>query len=233
VVIGEMAAGLAHEIKNPLAGIKASIETLKSDLTLAEEDREILTKVIDEIKRIETLMRSMLSYARPPKPQFDLLEIGKVLDRAITNAHYAIKGTAFQSVSRNNIEFVKDYEGNLPLILADPAQLQQVFLNLMLNAVETMPDGGTVKVKTFHDIGIDAVQVEISDTGPGLGEEIIDKIFTPFYTTKPRGTGLGLAICKSLVEQHGGTMRAGNDPEGGARFTVTLPVEQEREVQEA
>jgi signal transduction histidine kinase len=178
-------------------------------------------------------MRTLLSYARPPKPQFDLLEIGKVLDRSITNAHYAIKGSSYQSVSRNDIEFVKDYDGNLPHILADPAQLQQVFLNLMLNAVETMPEGGTVKVKTFHDIGIDSVQVEISDTGPGIKEELINKIFTPFYTTKPRGTGLGLAICKSLVEQHGGTMSAANDPEGGARFTITLPVEQESEVQEA
>lgn len=233
VVIGEMAAGLAHEIKNPLAGIKASIETLKSDLTLEEEDRDILSRVIDEIKRIETLMRTLLSYARPPKPQFDLLEIDRVLNRAITNAHYAIKGPAFQSVSRDNIEFVKDYDGNLPRILADPAQLQQVFLNLLLNAVEIMPEGGTVRVKTFHDIGIDSVQVEISDTGPGLDDGVIDKIFTPFYTTKPRGTGLGLAICKRLVEQHGGTMSAGNDPEGGARFIITLPVEQEREVQES
>jgi signal transduction histidine kinase len=232
VVIGEMAAGLAHEIKNPLAGIKASIETLKSDLTLEEEDRDILSRVIDEIKRIETLMRSMLSFARPPKPQFDLLEIGKVLDSAITNAGYSIRGQSLNSANSNNIQFVKDYDGNLPPILADPSQLQQVFLNLMLNAVETMPEGGTVRVKTFHDIGNNAVQVEISDTGPGLGEEIIDKIFTPFYTTKRRGTGLGLAICKRLVEQHGGTMSAGNDPEGGAKFTIILPVEQEREVRE-
>ncbi len=233
VVIGEMAAGLAHEIKNPLAGIKASIETLKSDLTLEEEDRDILSRVIDEIKRIEALMRTLLSYARPPKPQFDLLEIGKVLDRAITNAGYSIRGQSLHSGNANNIEFVKDYDGNLPPILADPAQLQQVFLNLLLNAVEIMPEGGTVRVKTFHEIGIDSVQVEISDSGPGFDDGVIDKIFTPFYTTKPRGTGLGLAICKRLVEQHGGTMIAGNDPEGGARFTVTLPVEQESEVQEA
>ena len=113
--------------------------------------------------------------------------------------------------------------------MADPMQLQQVFLNLLLNAIDTMQDGGTLFVKTSYDAGENAVQIEISDTGKGIDEKVIAKIFQPFFTTKPKGTGLGLAITKRLIEQHGGDISAENNPGGGATFKIRLPVKKEVE----
>ncbi len=224
VVIGEMASGLAHEIKNPLAGIKASIEILGEDLELGDQDREVLSRIIEEIKKIEALLRSLLNYARPPAPQLDTLEIERVLTRALTSARYSVRGIHSRSEKETTVSFERNFDGNLPMILADPSQLEQVFLNLLLNAAEAMPEGGAVTLSASYDIATDTVRIEVSDTGPGLEEENIEKIFKPFYTTKPRGTGLGLAICRRLINQHGGDIGVENKPGGGARFTVTIPV---------
>jgi len=227
-IVGEMAAGLAHEIKNPLAGIKVSIEVLATDLETTHEDKEIFGRIIDEINRIETLLKNLLSYAIPPRPQFAPFDVDKIIDSAVKAAGFSLRSPANGSRPREvkDIQFVKDLSGQLPRIIADSAQLQQVILNLLLNAVSAIRETGTISVETSsHTKG--SIRIVVSDNGKGIDIEDIQKIFLPFFTTKPKGTGLGLSICKRLIEQQNGTINVARNPEGGLRFTIDLPVEQE------
>jgi len=224
--VGELAAGLAHEVKNPLAGIKVSIEVLKSELDLAQEDKEIFLRIINEINRIESLLKNMLNYARPLKPQPESIRIHEILDNIIKTSEYSLKSPGDTSRLTRNINFVKDYAADFPEIDADPAQMQQVLLNLVLNGIDAINESGTITVKTAQ-VPDEAVQIRISDTGKGIAPEILGKVFNPFFTTKSKGNGLGLAICKRLVEQHNGTIEVFNNPEGGVTFVITLPEKQE------
>lgn len=226
-VVGEIAAGLAHEIKNPLAGIKVSIEVLASELQLEKEDREVFQRVIDEINRIETLLRDLLSYAMPPSPQFTHLDVNKTIDAAIKTAAFSLRNPAQGGGRRNvkDIQFIRDLCDQLPEIVVDAAQLQQVILNLLLNAVGAIHQTGLVSVKTsVHSK--DSIEIVVSDTGKGIDEKDIDKIFLPFFTTKPKGTGLGLSICKRLIEQQNGSINVARNEGGGLVFTINLPLEQ-------
>jgi signal transduction histidine kinase len=121
------------------------------------------------------------------------------------------------------IEISKDLDARIPERVADPLQLQQVFLNLFLNAVEAMPGGGVLAVRTEYDAFSDCVRIDISDSGKGIDEGIMGNIFQPFFTTKPKGTGLGLAICRQLIEQQDGSIKAENNPSGGTVFRIDLP----------
>lgn len=222
-VVGQMATMLAHEIKNPLAGIKASMQILHEEPTLSEEDKVLLLQVIDEVKRIELLIKSLLNFARPPKPQFMAVNVNNILDQTI-NVSFRYP---------NGITVVRDFVSDLPATMADATQLQQIFLNLLLNATEAMPDGGIITVKTSNGALPDSFCVEISDTGKGIDEGIRDKIFQPFFTTKPKGTGLGLAITKQFIEQHGGSISISRNSNQGTTFRVTLPIKKDTEVQRA
>lgn len=226
VVLGELAAGLAHEMKNPLAGIKASMEVLAGEPSLSAEKKDVLLQVIGQVKRIEALLHNLLNFARPPKPQLMCVGVNDVLDAAISLAH---NHPLFLPNDSRVITLVKEFGGGVPETMADPLQLQQVFMNLLLNAAEAMPDGGTITVRTSYDPASRALQITVMDTGKGVDEEVRGKIFLPFFTTKPRGTGLGLAITKRLVEQHDGTIRVENRAGGGASFTITLPVRSDNE----
>ncbi len=224
---GELATGLAHEIKNPLAGIKVTMAALSEEAYLTEEDRDVLTKVIDEIKRIEYLMKSVLSFARPPKPQFIDTDVNTILDAV---ASLALKDRSRSGKGSRAITIVRNFETSVPRIHADPMQLQQIFMNLLLNAVDAMPEGGTLVMRTFFDEESSSVGVEISDTGTGVDVAVIDKLFQPFFTTKPKGTGLGLAITKRLVEEHGGKISIQNNRDKGALFKIRLPAANQERV---
>jgi len=228
VVLGEMAGGLAHEIKNPLAGIKASMEVLSMDTTLAEENRDVLLKGVEQIKRIEVLLKGLLNFARPPKPDFMPVDVNSVLD---TTIGLALRHPQFASRDSKTITVIKDYDRHLPKTMADPQQLQQVFLNLLLNAADAMPDGGMITVETSRPEPGLSLHIQIVDTGDGIDEAVVDKIFQPFFTTKQHGTGLGLAITKRLIEQHGGTINVKNNHAKGVAFMITLPVRDGEEVQ--
>ncbi len=227
-VAGELATGLAHEIKNPLAGIKASIEVLSTVPYLPEDDKGILVQVIGEIKRIESLIKGLLNFARPSRPRFDDTDVNAVLDAV---AYLVLQSPSRVQGASREISIVKDFDRHLPVITADPMQLKQVFMNLLLNAVEAMQDGGILAMKTRFDAAAQAVRVEISDTGRDLDVAVLDKIFQPFFTTKPKGTGLGLAISKRLIEEHGGRISVARNPGGGAIFNISLPVIQSERVQ--
>jgi len=220
-VVAQMATMLAHEIKNPLAGIKASIQLLHEELDIAQEDKDLLVKVVGEVRRIELLLTSLLSFAKPSKPNFMIVDVNTVLSETIN--------VSFQYPK--HIELVKDFDYQIPSVRADAMQLQQVFLNLLLNATEAMPDGGTLTLRSYNGASADSVAIEISDTGKGIDESSMEKIFQPFFTTKPKGTGLGLAITKQLIEQHEGVIDFSRNASGGTTFTIVFPSHQEAEGQ--
>jgi len=227
VVVGEMAAGLAHEIKNPLAGIKVSIEVLTSELQLEPEDSEIFQRIIDEINRIETLLKNLLSYAMPPAPQFTQIDVNRIIEFAIKTVVFSLKSPAQQTKSHKpkDIRFIKALSDRLPRIAADPSQLQQVILNLFLNAIQAIPETGEVSVETSAD-SAGFIRIVVSDTGKGIDEKDLGNMFLPFFTTKPKGTGLGLPICKRLIEQQNGSIDVAHNATGGLTFTISLPVVQ-------
>jgi len=221
LVLAELAGGLAHEMNNPIAGIKGAVQVLSGSRALSEDHRDILLKVVDQIERIEFLLKNLFNFARPPKPNFLLININEVFDTTISLAE---KHPLFLSKKSRGITIVRNFDPRLPKSMADPTQLQQVFMNLLLNAADAMPNGGTLTVQTLHEEGSPFLRITITDTGSGIDKSVIDKIFQPFFTTKPKGTGLGLSITKRLVEQHGGSIRVANNPSGGASFTIDLPI---------
>jgi two-component system sensor histidine kinase AtoS len=217
-LVGQMAAGLAHEIKNPLAGVKVSLDVLSDELDLKAEDKDLFARIINEINRMERLLKSLLNYARPPQPQFDLININHLIDNSIKN----VEATANLG-SDKKITFTSDLQPDLPRIEADPSQLQQVFLNFYLNAIDALEPGGTISTLTRLE-DADNLRIEISDTGKGISEGALEKLFTPFFTTKSKGTGLGLAICKRLIEQHGGRIEVASRLEEGTKFICFVPL---------
>lgn len=222
-LVGEWAAGLAHEIKNSLAGIKISVEVLGSEANMPEEDKETIFRAVEEIKRIEMLLKSLLSFAKPPKLQLLVTDINEIIDKTID---FSLK-RSYLTPEETEVEIIKDLDPGLPRTLADAQQMQQVFTNLSLNARDSMIDGGTLTARSYYNKEEDTIYVEISDTGEGVDEMLLDKIFQPFITTKSKGTGLGLAISKRIIEQHGGSISAGNKPGGGSIFYISLPVRHE------
>ncbi|HZW36796.1 MAG: ATP-binding protein [Deltaproteobacteria bacterium] len=220
VVVGELAAGLAHEIKNPLAGIKVAMQVLVEEDGISEEDRHVVRRVSQEVVRLESLMKNFLNFAKPAKPQLAELNVNSMINTILA---FYVKSRPISEEFPNAICITKELHP-LPNTMADPMQLQQVFLNLVLNAVDAMPNGGVLHVRTVYDTGPAHISIEISDTGKGISPEHSEKIFQPFFTTKPKGTGLGLAISKQLIEQHGGSITAAGNPSGGTIFGIQLPL---------
>jgi len=221
---------MAHEIKNPMAGIKVSMEVLSQDSPLPQEDKEVLLMVINEIDRITAMIKGLLSYARPPKPKLISLDINHFLEGTIKSARYSLRSPKYKAKSPDiQIEFVKDLGADLPNIFVDPGQLQQIFLNLILNSVDAIYSSsecqGVITIQTRQSSD-KTVKISIADNGKGIDSESLEYVFKPFFTTKSKGTGLGLAISKRLVEQHnGGNITVENNPGGkGTIFTLTFPV---------
>ena len=221
--LGEVAVGLAHEIKNPLAGIKSTIEVLHDESACQGEDKEVLLKVIKEIRRIEMLLKDLLNFARPPKPQLIPVDLNSILD---TTVELSVDTGRLSSMG---ITAVREFDRRLPATMVDPMQMKQVFLNLVLNAIEVMSGGGTLRVKTRYNRESRSITIVIADTGKGIDKEFIGKLFRPFVTTKPKGTGLGLAISKRLIEEHGGSITVQSTPGVGTAFIIELPVRQYEE----
>ncbi|MBU0679921.1 MAG: PAS domain S-box protein [Proteobacteria bacterium] len=228
-MVGEMAAGLAHEIKNPLAGIKVSIEILAEDLVLAQEDKEVFLRVIQEVNRLENLVKNLLNYARPPKPRFEPVNLNVLLTNSVKNAEMIVKSPHYFTDSKKAIRFLTELPPALPPVRADASQLQQIFLNLLLNSIDALGESGTITVRTGLDHSGN-MQIIIKDNGKGFDDEGLQKAFQPFHTTKSKGTGLGLAITKRLVDQHHGRIELTSTKGEGSVFTITLPVNQDNEV---
>lgn len=224
-LVGEWAAGLAHEIKNPLAGIKVSVEVLLEDLNISAEDRAIVLRAVDEIKRIETLLKSLLHFAKPPKLQLTPVDINDLIDQTID---FALRHPSLSSNSSIKIKVSRSLDENIPMMQADPVQLQQVLLNLLFNAIEAMPEGGTLGVKSNFDKNAQTITIEISDTGKGIDKEMMDDVFKPFFTTKSKGSGLGLAITRRVVEEHGGVIAVTSAPGQATVFKILLNIQADK-----
>jgi two-component system sensor histidine kinase AtoS len=220
-VVGELAAGLAHEIKNPLAAIKVAVDVLSAEVEEPKDARDILGRVNDQVMQVEVLIRGLLNFARPAEPRFSQIDINDVLEKTcmlvMPERHSPSSGAVL----------VKELDEHIPRTAADPMQLHQVFLNLIQNALDAIPDEGVVTVRTRHDRQEHAIIIEVRDTGRGIDESAADKVFRPFFTTKHDGTGLGLPVSKQIIEQHGGDMTVGKNPGGGTVFTITIPMLEE------
>jgi signal transduction histidine kinase len=215
--IGEMAAGIAHEIKNPLAGISAAVTIIKEDMMADDPRGAILGEVIEQVKRLDKTVNDLLFFGKPSLPERTWVNINTILMTTLKFASQHRGGI--------NIERRIELQPDLPPVYADDKQMQQVFLNIVLNAYQAMPSGGSLGITSSVVVrnDIEYVRIDISDTGSGIPPQILEKIFTPFYTTKAQGTGLGLPICNKLVKLHNGDIRVTSDDSTGTVFTVELP----------
>jgi two-component system sensor histidine kinase PilS (NtrC family) len=213
--IGQLAAGIAHEIRNPLASMSGSIELLQQAPEVSEDDRTLMTIVVREIDRLNNLINDLLDYANPRPRQPAELDLAVLVDETVTVFR--------QDKSRGEVDVttILPPPGTLPLS-ADPAKLRQVVWNLLRNASDAAQTGGGHVAVAATDGG-DTIELAITDDGPGIPPESVPHIFDPFFTTKKKGTGLGLATCLSIVTEHGGTIDVESEPGNGTRLVVRLP----------
>ncbi|HDS01092.1 MAG TPA: PAS domain-containing sensor histidine kinase, partial [candidate division Zixibacteria bacterium] len=213
-MMGQMTASIAHEIKNPLGSIKGASQILKDDSLSDEEKHEFAEMIEKEADRLDFVVKDFLSYARPSPSRFSEIDLREILNSAYKQLKYQARDS--------NIEINMDFD-EVPSIKADPDKLRQVFLNILLNSFQAMPDGGKIEIKCLHDNG-DAVII-IRDNGIGIPVQDLDKIYDPFYTTKSRGSGLGLATTKAIIEEHNGAIKADSARGEGTTFKISLPIE--------
>jgi signal transduction histidine kinase len=218
--VGEMSAGIAHEIKNPLAAISGAITVLVDDFPADDPRREVIAKVLEQITRIDKVVTDLLYFGKPGKPTFDWVDVNELLRKTLF--------FVAQHPEAHNVHQIQELTRNLPPVWVDEKQLQQVFFNVIINAIQAMKSGGTLLIQTElqKQDGGSSVRVVIGDSGPGIPAEDLEKIFAPFYTTKTQGTGLGLAICRQLMEQQGGAVRVASRVGEGTRVNIELPVGQ-------
>lgn len=225
--VGEWATWLAQEIKNSLAGIRVSIEVLLEELNISKEDRAIVLKSMGEIKRIKSLLRTLLDFAKPPKLHLTTVNINDLLDQTVD---LIMKHSSYTSNLFSKIKVTKNLDETIPLVPADPEQLKQVFLNLMYNATEAMPEGGTIDIKSVYNQNTNTLNISFSDTGIGIDKKLMNEVFRPFYTSKHNKPGLGLSISKRIIKEHGGSISVSSDPGNLTTFDVFLSPDIESKV---
>lgn len=212
--IGELAASLAHEIRNPLASIEGAASILEQPETSDEIRNELFGIIRKECRRLNQLLTNLLEFAKPRTPQLQMVKLERVVDSVIMLLTH--------NAQRSRITMRKTVAAPLPPLEWDPEQLKQVILNLTLNAIQAMPSGGDVEV-ILKSTASDVV-ISVKDRGPGIDSQNLERIFDPFFTTKATGTGLGLSVAHRIVTQHRGVLTAENNPDGGTTFSVILPL---------
>ncbi len=226
--LGQVAASLAHEIRNPLAGIAGAVGVMADELADTDPRKEIMGEILSQIRRLTKTVQDLLTFARPATPMLASCDLHQVLDRVLL--------LLAEDPVAKRIRLVRNYAPDLPRLEADDKQLGQVFLNLLLNAAQAMHGDGQITITTrldgAHGVegeatasdGGHTIEVSFADTGPGIPPAILPELFKPFFTTKARGTGLGLAISRRMIEDHGGWIRVESPPRQGATFRVGLRV---------
>ncbi|WP_054970589.1 ATP-binding protein [Alicyclobacillus ferrooxydans] len=213
--VAQLASGIAHEIRNPLAALKWSVQLLQSD-TDAGSDQ--VNMILSEIDRIDNIVNEFMLLAKPEKMHGTHLErkdLRSILDAVISLMNY--------QANRSKVQIAMDINPDLPAIMCDQNQLKQVFINLIKNAIEAMPDGGTLTIAASYDEDVDLAKVRVKDQGTGIPPELLSKIGEPFYTTKDKGTGLGLMICHQIIQAHKGRMSIESKPNEGTTIEIELP----------
>ncbi len=214
--IGELAAGVAHEINNPLAIIRGNSELLQMSIAEGAENRDEVDTILQQAGRVERIVANLLRFARQEKKQLGQVRINLLLEE--------ILGQISHQVPLTGIQIIKGYEPGLPQLAVDGDQLQQVFTNLILNGIQAMPEGGTLTVTTELDDEAGCCRITIADSGSGIAAENLKEIFNPFFTTKASGTGLGLSVSYGIIKDHGGRIEVTSEPGKGSSFTVLLPL---------
>ncbi len=234
--LGVLASGIAHEIRNPLAGIKTMAQTLEEEIDPIDPRREYLTRIVRQVNRMDELLKAFFSYARPRQPmrkpyrlQEIVQEVMALLDKRLRNS---------------NVRFEETYAVDLPAVYVDFHQIQQVVFNLLLNALDAMPDGGLLRLQArpvttklqrvdrqgrryaWRRESSEYVEVRITDSGAGIDPKHLEAIFDPFFTTKPQGTGLGLSIVYRIIEEHKGEIQVESEQGEGTTFVLLLPTEE-------
>lgn len=229
--VGRLAAGIAHEVKNPLAIIRMGVEFLDGQTGTDETLRTIVHEMSDAVNRADNVIRGLLDFSVPRKLELAPTDLNRLIEHALTLVRGEIRG---------QVEIIREFDRRLPVLSLDAPKVSQVFVNLLGNALHAMPEGGTLTVRTYtrqltgvgsniadprsesFRVGQNLVVAEIDDTGPGIPEDKLGKVFEPFFTTKPtgHGTGLGLSVVKAIIDLHGATVDLRNLPIGGARATL-------------
>jgi hypothetical protein len=219
-IMGKIAAYIAHEIRNPLTTIGGFAQSILRKSTNDESIRESSQIIKDEVRRLENILANVMDFTKPQKPLKMVVEINEVVENA------CLLLASFLRVQ--GIQVIKKLTPNLPQITVDPDQIKQVFVNLIKNAAESMPNGGTLTVKTGTEDNF--IRIDIIDTGTGMTKEILENIFNPFYTTKPGGTGVGLAVTQQIIDEHEGQLKANSKVGKGTTFSVylLLPCDEEK-----
>jgi two-component system NtrC family sensor kinase len=227
--IGEVVAGIAHEVKNPLTGISCAVQLLQSEMNEDDSNYAVTGKILSQVKRLDRTVKDLLSYAKPKVAKFLPYKISEVIDRAVF--------LVYTEAKKHNVGISADIEDNIPEIIMDPDQMQQVSLNLMINAMQAMPEGGDLSViasqRDYDEVKNDLKRplnsdrllvVTFRDTGKGISQEDMEYIFEPFFTRKSKGSGLGLSITRKIVREHGGALTCQSELGKGAVFTIYLPI---------
>jgi len=215
--LGQLSAGLAHEIRNPLAGIEGSVTVLQSEPQSEERRREFLEIIQKECRRLNRLLTNFLDFAKPRPPQIQPADVAALLDSTISLAEHAVE--------RKPIVLRKDLAAKIPAVECDVEQIKQVLLNLTMNAIQAMPDGGEVVLSASEREGF--LHIQVADQGSGIDPRDRDRIFDPFFTTRNEGTGLGLSVAHQIVGEHGGILSVEPREGRGSTFVVILPVRHE------
>jgi signal transduction histidine kinase len=220
--LGKLSAGIAHEIRNPLTSIKILIHSLVDEQATENSREKDLAVIEAEIERVNKIIKQFLDFARPRPPSLEPTDVGTILDETLALLVYEMEA--------QKIAPEKHYAPDLPPVPLDREQMKQVFLNLMLNAIQAMERGGTLKMSTRRAAPLpgkrdrSAAEIAVEDTGPGIPDGLRSKIFEPFFSTKEEGIGLGLPIAQRIVEEHGGDIRVESKEREGTTFVITLPL---------
>jgi len=213
--LGELSAGIAHEIRNPLGSIKGSVEIIEEEIGEAHSKHEFIRIIKEEVARLNSLVAEFLKFARPPK-----------LSKETTSINELIRSTVVlvgKEAEKAGVKLQLSLDEEVRPIELDPDQIRQVLLNVLLNGIQAMPDGGLLEISSSLSTTAKSVLVDVRDSGEGIQGDL-DRIFDPFFTTRPEGTGLGLAVSHQLVEKHGGVLSAHRNPETGMTFRLELPL---------
>ncbi len=221
-MVGKLAAGVAHSIRNPLTSVNMRLFSLKRSLAMSPSQQEDFEVISEEIRHIDSIVRNFLEFSRPPKLKMQRISPSDVVDMALVLLRYRLESYGVEVKLRR--------DDKLPEIWADPDQLKEVLVNLLSNACEVMVNGGAITIQ--EEVNREpsrgpAAVIRVSDSGPGIPESIQDKVFQPFFSTKEEGTGLGLSIASRIIEDHGGRLELASKQKEGATFIITLPLRED------
>jgi signal transduction histidine kinase len=222
--IGELASGIAHEIRNPLAGIQGAIQILSEGFPEEDSRRQVTAEIEKQIYKLERLVKDLLNYTKPIPTNYVPTDINGLVDKVLS---FFIT----QQGRSDDFRVTKNFYALLPIAMIDPHTMEQAFLNIILNAKKAMPRGGTFRVSTRpldrnggDGDEVQEIQIIFEDTGVGIPKGNLQKIFNPFFSTRADGTGLGLSITKNIIEQNGGRIDVESQVDVGTKFCITLPI---------